>query len=57
MFGGENGSFDSSLGVVSTQEFGKVFVIGIFPKNNKLALTTAAIFANVARLERAARTL
>ena len=26
VFGGESGSFDSSLGVVSTQEFGKVFI-------------------------------
>ena len=26
VFGGEDGSFDSSLGVVSTQEFGKVFI-------------------------------
>ena len=26
VFGGEDGSFDSSLGVVDTQEFGKVFI-------------------------------
>ena len=26
MFGGESGSFDSSLGVVSTAEYGKVFI-------------------------------
>ena len=37
VFGGESGSFDSSLGVVSTAEYGKVFIA--IKSNTGLALT------------------
>ena len=39
VFGGENGSFDSSLGVVSTQEFGKVFISIRSTTGNNLTIT------------------
>ena len=39
VFGGEDGSFDSSLGVVSTQEFGKVFVSIKSITGNNLTVT------------------
>jgi len=39
VFGGEDGSFDSSLGVVSTQEFGKVFISIKSITGNNLTIT------------------
>ena len=39
VFGGEDGSFDSSLGVVSTQEFGKVFLSIKSITGNNLTIT------------------
>ena len=39
VFGGEDGSFDSSLGVVSTQEFGKVFISIKSTTGNNLTTT------------------
>ncbi len=39
VFGGEDGSFDSSLGVVSTQEFGKVFISIKSITGNNLTVT------------------
>ena len=39
VFGGEDGSFDSSLGVVSTQEFGKVFISIKSTTGNNLTVT------------------
>jgi hypothetical protein len=39
VFGGEDGSFDSSLGVVDTQEFGKVFVSIRSTTGNNLTIT------------------
>ena len=39
VFGGEDGSFDSSLGVVATQEFGKVFVSIKSITGNNLTVT------------------
>ena len=39
VFGGEDGSFDSSLGVVDTQEFGKVFISIRSTTGNNLTVT------------------
>ena len=39
VFGGEDGSFDSSLGVVATQEFGKVFISIKSSTGNNLTTT------------------
>ncbi len=39
VFGGEDGSFDSSLGVVATQEFGKVFISIRSTTGNNLTIT------------------
>ena len=39
MFGGEDGSFDSSLGVVARQEFGKVFISIKSITGNNLTVT------------------
>ena len=39
VFGGEDGSFDSSLGVVDTQEFGKVFISIKSITGNNLTVT------------------
>ena len=42
VFGGEDGSFDSSLGVVATQEFGKVFISIRSTTGNNLTVSQKA---------------